>query len=60
MAAHVTALGSAPAGYLLARFSDAAYLRGTSGVMITAETGPAGTFPRGAILLQGAVPAALR
>ena len=60
MAAHVTALGSASAGYLLARFSDATFLRGAGGVLITAETGPAGAFPRGAVLLQGSVPIALR
>ena len=60
MAAHVTTLGPAPAGYLLARFSDATFLRGASGVLITAETGPAGAFPRGAVLLQGLVPVALR
>jgi hypothetical protein len=60
MAAHVTALGTAPAGYLLARFSDATFLRGASGVLITAETGPAGAFPRGAVLLQGPVPETLR
>ncbi|HET6362818.1 MAG TPA: hypothetical protein VFH11_12295, partial [Gemmatimonadota bacterium] len=60
LAAHVTALGLAPGGYLLARFSDATFLRGTSGVLITAETGPAGVFPVGAVLLQGPVPVALR
>ena len=60
MAAHVTELGSAPAGYLLARFSDATFLRGAGGVLLTAETGPAGAFPRGAVLLQGSVPVALR
>ena len=60
MAAHVTALGSAPGGYLLARFSDATFLRGADGVLITAENGPADAFPRGAVLLQGPVPIALR
>lgn len=60
MAAHVSALGSAPGGYLLARFSDAAFLRGADGVLVTAENGPADAFPRGAVLLQGAIPAALR
>jgi hypothetical protein len=60
MAAHVTALGPAAGGYLLARFSDATFLRGASGVMVTAETGPAGAFPAGAVLLQGSVPIALR
>lgn len=60
LAAHVTSLGSAPGGYLLARFSDATFLRGTSGILVTAESGPAGVFPAGAVLLQGPVPVALR
>jgi len=60
MAAHVSPLGSAPGGYLLARFSDATFLRGTSGILISAESGPAGAFPAGAVLLQGTVPAAFR
>jgi len=58
--AHVTPLGSAPGGYLLARFSDATFLRGARGVLVTAETGPAGESPIGATMLQGIVPAALR
>jgi hypothetical protein len=60
VAAHVTSLGSAPGGYLLARFSDATFLRGTRGILITAESGPAGVSPAGAILLQGFVPISLR
>lgn len=60
VAAHVTALGSASGGYLLARFSDATFLRGTRGILITAESGPADVSPAGAILLQGLVPVALR
>jgi hypothetical protein len=60
LASHVTSLGSAPSGYLLARFSDATFLRGAGGVLVTAETGPAGAFPQGAVLLQGSVPEALR
>jgi hypothetical protein len=60
VAAHVVALGSAPGGYLLARFSDATFLRGARGVLITAESGPAGESPAGATMLQGLVPAALR
>jgi hypothetical protein len=56
----VTSLGSAPGGYLLARFSDATFLRGAGGIVITAESGPAGESPLGAIMLQGFVPAALR
>lgn len=60
IAAHVTALGSAPGGYLLARFSDATFLRGADGILITAESGPAGAYPVGATMLQGLVPAALR
>lgn len=60
MAAHVSPLGSASGGYILARFSDATFLRGASGVLISAESGPAGAFPAGAVLLQGSVPNALR
>jgi hypothetical protein len=56
----VTALGSAPGGYLLARFSDATFLRGASGILVTAESGPAGESPTGATMLQGPVPVALR
>ncbi|HEU4463828.1 MAG TPA: hypothetical protein VFS53_02170 [Gemmatimonadota bacterium] len=60
LAAHVTALGPAAGGYLLARFSDATFLRGADGVLVSAETGPAGDFPVGATMLQGFVPVSLR
>jgi len=60
LAAHVAALGPAAGGYLLARFSDATFLRGADGVLVTAERGPAGDFPAGATMLQGFVPASLR
>lgn len=60
VAGHVTSLGSAPGGYVLARFSDATFLRGAGGIVITAESGPAGESPLGAIMLQGFVPTALR
>jgi hypothetical protein len=60
VAAHVASLGSAAGGYLLARFSDATFLRGAAGVLVTAETGPAGESPAGATMLQGFVPATLR
>ena len=60
LAAHVAALGPAASGYLLARFSDATFLRGADGILVTAETGPAGDFPVGATMLQGSVPATLR
>jgi hypothetical protein len=56
----VASLGSAAGGYLLARFSDATFLRGAAGVLVTAETGPAGESPAGATMLQGFVPATLR
>ena len=58
--AHVTSLGSAPGGYLLARFSDATFLRGARGIVVTAESTPAGESPAGATMLQGFVPVALR
>lgn len=57
---YVTALGTAPGGYLMARFSDSAFLEGSGGVFITAETGPVGESPGGATMLQGLVPASLR
>ena len=60
VAAHVTSLGSASGGYLLARFSDATFLRGARGILVTAESGPAGESPVGATMLQGLVPIALR
>lgn len=60
VAGHVTSLGSAPGGYLLARFSDATFLRGAGGIVVTAESGPAGESPGGAIMLQGFVPTTLR
>lgn len=60
LAAHVTSLGSAPGGYLLARFSDATFLRGARGILVSAESGAAGDFPVGATMLQGLVPMALR
>jgi hypothetical protein len=60
VAAHVASLGSAPGGYLLARFSDATFLRGARGILVTAESGPAGESPTGATMLQGTVPMALR
>jgi hypothetical protein len=57
---YVIALGPASGGYLLARFSDSAFLLGAAGVFITAETGPVGVEPAGATMLQGVVPAAFR
>ena len=60
LAVHVAALGPAAGGYLLARFSDATFLRGADGVLVSAETGPAGDFPTGATMLQGLVPVSLR
>lgn len=60
LAVHVAALGPAAGGYLLARFSDASFLRGADGVLVSAETGPAGDFPTGATMLQGLVPVSLR
>ncbi|HUF89566.1 MAG TPA: anti-sigma factor [Gemmatimonadota bacterium] len=57
---HVTSLGSAPGGYLLARFSDATFLEGARGIFVTAETGPAGETPAGATMLQGLVPAPIQ
>ena len=42
------------------RFSDATFLRGADGVLVSAESGPAGAYPEGATMLQGVVPAALR
>jgi len=60
LAAHVTSLGSAPGGYLLARFSDATFLRGARSILVTAESSAAGESPIGATMLQGLVPMALR
>lgn len=57
---YVTAVGSAPGGYLLARFSDATFLQGAGGIFISAETGPAGVAPTGATMLQGLIPASAR
>jgi hypothetical protein len=52
----VAALGNAPRGFLLALFSDAAFLDGAESVLVSAEPGPGRPFPTEPAILEGRPP----
>lgn len=49
----VAALGDAPAGYLLALFSDRAFLEGAQTLLVSAEAGPGRVVPAEPAVLEG-------